>query len=1289
MVLLLAYGSTKAQDKCESPLFIMPDSVYNVSASNGCWLEFEATHDTMSLFFHFDNPFSNATLSLTLQPNCTSPAIFSDTIFSSTGAILLYNLSNGFTYMLYLASDDTTYQDDLLLLVTNGYEPEVLESDCITQPPQCELVCNGNFEDLELNVPVQFPLFYPPLYRMNRWDSAPRNRSAGSADGFWFDGVNGNVPLISGYTAPFGRNSSYGIAGFMLHTGFMNDPLRKEYMQTKLIAQMKPGHLYMASLWLRHYEKSNWQMDQVGMLFTQNVVSQPFNGYIIPLTPQIEVRGQVFTDSWTQVSELVKNTTNDNWEYLTVGVFNNDPPAVDLNLPPGNQVHGGYYFFDDVSVVEVPSAGSDFTVCSGDEVFLGVFDCTLPSGASVYWTDINNIFISNSFPLPTSVTHPQTFVLHVNFNGFYYTDTVKVSVVCCNNSADYIFMNSDYATNGFATNNTISNASVVINQTFTFDKSMSFTNTHFLMGPNALMDVLPGNDLIFENCILESCDGFNMWEGILLQSTASITVDETTIKDAITAITSTNGANITSAGSEFINNYTGLHLLPFAGSHPITVHNSSFKKTAPLLAPFASSNRAFAGVHIESVTNCDIGDEALQDVNERNVFEQMEYGIKAIRTNMNINGNYFYQCLHGAFLDGDYFPTSTLFTLFMGNHGPFVSNEFVQNTNGITLRRGIQAWLFKNDFNQNQTGVHISNQPLGHEFAIHGNHFLNNHTGITLLELVKPTVLVESNTFDYNLATGHGEVAVSMANVVPPSLSWIPTLPTDSLGYVAIKENEIKNHNDGIVITNIAKPVVVGNNIENVPANWNRITHGIKLYNCPRAHVYFNLVAGVNTNLWAAYGIASDFAKDNLIEGNCVKDLGRALWLGGYSGGAKLYHNLMRDCQTGFFANHAFIGTQARLIDLGTQMAMLPSDNMWEGQFSNHLFNFHPIGNNAFGLRTPSSLDFDPRHNPTSINNNSYLGLPILLFNQSVTSTAFQFHLPVCEEVNLGFGIENDAVVGLTPEEIAIIADTSSLQTYDPDSIAIQWLQLQSLYIELVQDTIDYSNHAMLASFVGGLSVENIGEIEDIDELIRVGIEEGGLNEFAIAYNANLALQTTELPAQATAMFNDIYLHQLEVHSYNYTLDSLDLYDLNYLAALCPYIYGTAVYQARALLSMANSTGTSPQYISPCEMGYVNGTAKTNQMPLDAKKPQMDAEGKMTLYPNPNAGTAFVTFESDQKFSLELIVTDITGSAVHRLYFQSGETVLLDLAHLPNGMYVATLFYNNETWGREKIIINK
>lgn len=122
---------------------------------------------------------------------------------------------------------------------------------------------------------------------------------------------------------------------------------------------------------------------------------------------------------------------------------------------------------------------------------------------------------------------------------------------------------------------------------------------------------------------------------------------------------------------------------------------------------------------------------------------------------------------------------------------------------------------------------------------------------------------------------------------------------------------------------------------------------------------------------------------------------------------------------------------------------------------------------------------------------------------------------------------------------------------------------------------------------------------------------------------------------------------------------------------------------------MANSTGTTPQYISSCEMGYVNGTAKTNQMPPDASKPQMDTEGKMTLYPNPNAGTAFITFESEQKFSLELIVTDITGSAVHHLYFQSGETVLLDLAHLPNGMYMATLRHNNETWAREKIIINK
>jgi hypothetical protein len=115
-------------------------------------------------------------------------------------------------------------------------------------------------------------------------------------------------------------------------------------MQTKLIDQMKPGHLYIARFWLRHYEKTRYQIDQIGMLFTQTPAIQPPTYYIIPLTPQIEVRGQIFTDSWTQVAELIKNTTNDNWEYLTIGVFNNDPPAVDLGAQP-YIYNDAYYFF--------------------------------------------------------------------------------------------------------------------------------------------------------------------------------------------------------------------------------------------------------------------------------------------------------------------------------------------------------------------------------------------------------------------------------------------------------------------------------------------------------------------------------------------------------------------------------------------------------------------------------------------------------------------------------------------------------------------------------------------------------------------------------------------------------------------------------------------------------------------------------------------------------------------------------------------------------------------------------
>jgi hypothetical protein len=849
-------------------------------------------------------------------------------------------------------------------------------------------------------------------------------------------------------------------------------------------------------------------------------------------------------------------------------------------------------------------------------------------------------------------------------------------------------MNSENATNAFPGVFSISNSVIVLNKTFTLNKTMTFTNCHFYMGPNAEIIVTSGVTFNLDSCIFESCDGINMWNGITLQQNSALADQNCTYKEAKTAIKSIFGAAISTYRSNYVNNQVGINIKTYFGFHPLNVDECLFQVNGTLLEPYASQAKSTTGILLEDVNNVRIGRQYLNHPDEFNKFINLKYGIKAIRSSAIVETNLFAANGYGVFADGYTLGSTASYFIKIGHHNGAFANKFELNRIAVHLIRGVSGNIEYNDFISNHRAVSIKNQPANRFFILYQNNLISNIIGFEFGEIINPNVEIEGNTIKWQGIFNRSKTAILAFNAVQPSSSWIPSLP-GSTQLFTIYGNTIEGYYNGIAVTNIAQVQVSANEINYVPANWNKVSHGIKLFNCPMAQVTQNIVRGSNPCIWAGHGIASDFARDNLIEGNCVKDLGRGLWVGGYSGGVKIISNVMKNCNTGFFGNWSFIGMVEKVVNTGGAVALLPADNKWDGQFTNHMYNHQAVTQaNGFRLRTAGSINYDPRFYPSSFTSTGTPPFAILNTTVTTSSAGIDFYtIPKCESGNVSFKVDTTDFIGLTPDEIAQIADTSSLQAYTPDDIAVEWLLMQSQYRELVQDTLNFYNNSLLASFIGATSLTNIGEIENIDQLVNEGIESGSLTELAAANAINNVLSTSELPANTTHNFYGVYLNQLEEQDMEYVLDAGEHASLVATAALCPYIYGSAVYQARALLSIADTAYEAP--VTPCEMGYLNGTAKTNGQPFDAEAfAGPSYSGTIKVSPNPSRGYVLVDVINNISTSpLRYVLIDITGRVIKQGSLNAEFSTFIDLSSLPNGVYMLQAFTNDELIGNEKIIL--
>lgn len=204
----------------------------------------------------------------------------------------------------------------------------------------------------------------------------------------------------------------------------------REYIQVKLLEKLIPGETYCAKMYVSRAEFTGYANNNLGIYFGDSMKIYGF-GKNLSKIPQI-VEPQIITDSqnWVLVSGTFKATAPS--QFMIIGNFSNDDNTSVLALPgnPNFYPNNGYYYVEDVSVINISSKKlefqSDRIVCPGllgSVAVMGDFD-------EITWTTLNDTLSvlgkNNKLTLP--ILAKTTYRVKVDRCGAILKDTISINI---------------------------------------------------------------------------------------------------------------------------------------------------------------------------------------------------------------------------------------------------------------------------------------------------------------------------------------------------------------------------------------------------------------------------------------------------------------------------------------------------------------------------------------------------------------------------------------------------------------------------------------------------------------------------------------------------------------------------------------------------------------------------------------------------------------------------------------------------------------------------------------------
>ncbi len=838
----------------------------------------------------------------------------------------------------------------------------------------------------------------------------------------------------------------------------------------------------------------------------------------------------------------------------------------------------------------------------------------------------------------------------VDSNGCSAIDSITVSVdlACCDapeayirleqggNSADLMAQNVN---NSFSSS--FYNDTILIKDTLYVNNAagLYFNGCNIIMGPYAVIWV-EGGDLEIIKSHIHSCND-TMWQGIYVNSNSISIRSQCLIEDAIeTVVISPNSlaASYSIYDSFFKNNiYTLICNPPTVGTSVFRgnrIFNPDFLKINP-----AGVDSSFTGIFINNVYGLTIGSHL--NPYFKNYFEDLQYGIVAIRSIVEVYNNHF-ENIHHYHSNA----INTNYNIALNSacvYGRGWSSLFAPFSSTI----GSTAQNHKNTFTNFSTGVYsemLNTDVIGNNFSDGTN--IGVYTQTSNLKTIN---IKENYMQDVRVGVGALDNIWATYNVIDNEIAGqsqqqflgisIANWSVAGLVNLDVSKNCIDNYVEGI-----GQGFV---NDARIEANFIKDTdYGIASNTSYNGVIQSNRVVGSNSShLNGTYAYLSE----QVYQCNSIENYRTAMYFRGSC--------VSRLQQNSLLANLSY-SDNGIMIDyngsIGIQGAapswMTPAinwDNQWSGFGGSGGISHIHTDNNTTGALSDFYVRWAPLFIPLLITANtstlvSYTTIPFPLTWPTCSA------LPSCNFKVAPTPINNVELTDLEMMEFEALGEAMN----NPD----EYQNKEKLYRDLLERPELADSSLILENFRDSVEQTDMGRLIRIEK----AIVDSAYVEAAAINDSILGVNNIEITAKD---FYAIHLAPYLRGEAAIQFTASELADMRYIANLCPFTHGKVVFAARNLCRYHDTLWVD--YRQPCE------TTIPTSSRLAAPEQEADV---FKVYPNPAKDRVNIKIKiNDSDILLKLHLVNNLGQVIETHQATSRQELSIAVSHLPSGIYLLNL----------------
>jgi len=628
--------------------------------------------------------------------------------------------------------------------------------------------------------------------------------------------------------------------------------------------------------------------------------------------------------------------------------------------------------------------------------------------------------------------------------------------------------------------------------------------------------------------------------------------------------------------------------------------------------------------------------------------------------NPTLNPNYFYNCHYAIY-------TSGLFQVDIQGAQIRSTHASNQNSNpASTGRYGI--WLFSNKFKDYQIKdnkiINVSNgislyaypSSLAVGTATYGQLWGGVNIVSNTITPLDPQVLIATlgEYVDNAIQIDHVLMGTTPQTLSPTVYTVAPNLGIRvQQNFIQLSRRGVlvRNHNVGVI------PKLISNNVISLASDPNNNQqYGVSVVNSYATPVNTNTITGCGFN--GNSNVAGTYFSMNVncgVQCNSTSNAPKCHQFAGYNQGTVWRYNSMQPSPNGLLlSNNGIIGQQ------GTFNS--PQDNVWTGNWNGSLYNtwvdMNSLASNSKLYRRTITNSNPQNNSGGNPNDYSSFGNLIQANNSSPSASC---------NANINNGPNSPKVAS------AKLVATGAA-AYSGNTLTTTEIDSKLLYDYLCQDSLYRSCSLSIDSFFISKQGTNVSQLKQIETWLGEG------NTMQAQNLLNSMVVSTSIEANYVSYYN-LYIQYANGSFGNLPNDTLQLMQL---AAKCPFIDGTIVYNARSLYDLI--TGEVHYYADEmCDVE--NGSSEKRMNTFTPEQITSNLVEEYFVYPNPTQGD-LVVLSPNENESIEVNLFDVAGRLVvkEQINVSDGRANLSAL--LERGVYTLQLKVNGTVVYRRKHIFN-